>query len=272
MPADPQNATVTARDDLAPGLAVVRVAYKHNPVPDFTPGQYTTLGLTTQLPTNTPNGNPPKRPKLVRRAYSIASAPRTKDHIEFFIVQVDDGQLTPSLFDLYPGDDLFMDPRIKGQFTLDPVPPDQTLVMVATGTGLAPYLSMYRQFKDLPPGQRPWKHLVVLHGSRLAQDLGYHDELQTAAAHDPSLTYLATTTREPDDSPWTGLRGRVTEHLHPDRFHDLTGLPLDPQNTHVFLCGNPDMIDQAEAELTPLGFSTHTPRNPTGNLHFERYW
>ncbi|MEM6552032.1 MAG: ferredoxin--NADP reductase [Planctomycetota bacterium] len=274
MPADPDNATVTAREDLAPGLAIVRVAYKHDPVPDFIPGQFTTLALPDLTPPdpNKPARRPGRGPKLIRRAYSIASSPITKDHVEFFIVEVEDGKLTPSLFDLHPGDDLFMDPRMKGHFTLDGVPPHQTLVMVATGTGLAPYLSMYRTFKDQPPNQRPWKHLVLLHGSRLAQDLGYREELEAAAAQDPHLTYLATTTREPDGSPWQGLRGRVTQHLQPDTFQQLTGQPLDPKTCHVFLCGNPAMIDQAETELTPLGFSTKTPKNPTGNLHFERYW
>jgi ferredoxin--NADP+ reductase len=60
--------------------------------------------------------------------------------------------------------------------------------------------------------------------------------------------------------------------LQPEAFRERTGFDLDPANCHVFLCGNPAMIDDVEANLHTRGFVTRTPKQPEGNLHYERYW
>jgi ferredoxin--NADP+ reductase len=96
-------------------------------------------------------------------------------------------------------------------------------------------------------------------------------EFERMAADDPSLTYLPTLTRQPDNEPWDGLRGRVQGLLEGDVYADRVGAALDPARCHVFLCDNPAMIDDMEARLTPLGFKQHTSA-AAGNLHFERYW
>ncbi|MEM8782838.1 MAG: ferredoxin--NADP reductase [Planctomycetota bacterium] len=275
-PRDPQNAVVVDRVDHHEGLATFRIAYRDGRPPEFKPGQYATLGLPGP---ETSDGKPPK---LVRRMYSVAS-PAPGDHVErqhvsFYIVEVDEGALTPSLFDLKPGDTLFMADRFGGHFTLDPIPVDHRVVCVGTGTGLAPFRSMYLTHKDDRP--RPWSKFVILDGCRTAADLAYHDELQRLALDDPDFTYLPTVTREPEDSDFfqgNGFRGRgrVTDLLRPDVFPGLAGFALDPADTSVLLCGNPAMIDQVEAELTATdgpAFSTHTRKNSQGTLHFERYW
>jgi len=102
--------------------------------------------------------------------------------------------------------------------------------------------------------------------------LGYHDELAALAKADERFVYLPTVTREPDDSPWAGRRGRVNALLEPEAFEKHTGVPLCPESCEVFLCGNPAMIDQGEASLKTQGFVTHNRKHPEGNLHFERYW
>ncbi|MEM7576438.1 MAG: ferredoxin--NADP reductase [Planctomycetota bacterium] len=263
-PRDPQNAVVLDRVDHHDDLATFRIAYRDGRPPQFKPGQYATLGL---------HGPPPgdgKPAKLIRRMYSVASSPVDHEHVSFYIVQVDQGALTPSLFDLKPGDTLFMAERFGGHFTLDPVPPDHHVVCVGTGTGLAPFRAMYLTHNNDTP--KRWNRFVLLDGCRTAADLAYHDELQDAAAADPDFTYLPTVTREPPDSGYAGHRGRVTDLLKPDVFPDLAGFSLDPANTSVLLCGNPAMIDQVEAELTGAGFATHSKKNPEGTLHFERYW
>jgi ferredoxin--NADP+ reductase len=86
------------------------------------------------------------------------------------------------------------------------------------------------------------------------------------------LIYLPTVTREPENAPWTGLRGRVHNLLQPQRYRELTGTELSPQQCHLFLCGNPAMIDEAELNLQRHGFVARDTKNPEGNLHFERYW
>lgn len=73
------------------------------------------------------------------------------------------------------------------------------------------------------------------------------------------------------ESSWTGARGRVTALLDPHAFEQRIGWPLDPARTHVMLCGNPQMIDDAQAILVAAGFVPDRPHAP-GDLHFERYW
>ncbi len=113
---------------------------------------------------------------------------------------------------------------------------------------------------------------MLIEGCRVAEDLGYFDELSALAAADPSFFYLPTVTREPEGSTWTGLRGRVNALLEPAAFEAAAGFPLDPATSAVFLCGNPQMIDQAEEELGARGFTVRDRKNPGGNVVFERYW
>jgi ferredoxin--NADP+ reductase len=83
--------------------------------------------------------------------------------------------------------------------------------------------------------------------------------------------YLPITTREPGGSSWEGLRGRVQTVIEPERLRALAGVAPDPRECHVYLCGNPTMVEDMERELTERGFRKHTPRHP-GNLHLEKYW
>lgn len=261
----PYNAHLIERTDFNPELAAFLVAYDDGTEIDFEPGQFATLGLID--PDAAPN---PRRkgPKLIRRAYSIASSPKEKNHIEFFIVRVEGGALTPKLWEMKAGDPMFMDPKIKGHFTLDGVPDGKDLVMISTGTGLAPYMSMLKTYQHT--GR--WRKLVIIHGCRLAADLGYREELEEIAAKDDSIIYLPMCTREPDTSNWSGLRGRIHVALEEKMYKDLTGVDLTPEQSHVFLCGNPAMIDQCQKELEERGWKTKGREHPDGNLHFERYW
>jgi len=316
MPKDAHNATLVGRHPFHDDLALFRVRYNDHDVPDFEPGQFATLGLPAPPePASPPDpdkpvrpGRPGRGPKLIRRAYSIASPATQKDALDFYIVRVDDGKLTPSLWDIEVGQTLYMNEKIGGHFSLPPAPgsdpgtapgsmpgsahdsqghqddanadsspgpfptADKTLVMVGTGTGLAPFRSMYLTYRDAPPEAKRWEHFILLDGCRHAADLGYYDELTAFAEQDDRFQYLPTVTREPVDSSWPGHRGRVNALLEPTTFETTTGLALDPATCEVFLCGNPQMIDQVEADLTIRGFQTQDRKHPDGNLHFERYW
>ncbi len=269
MPVDPHNATFVERINCHEDLALFRVAYNDQDVPDFEPGQFATLGLPDPTP---PNPDAPTRPgrgpKLIRRAYSIASPNGVRDALEFYVVRVGQGRLTPSLWNMNVGDELFMNPKITGHFTLEGVPENRTLVMVGTGTGLAPFRSMCLTYRN----QNRWNKFVLLDGCREARDLGYFDQLTALAAEDPTFVYLPTVTREPSYSNWPGHRGRVDTLLEPAAFEKAVGTPLSPETCSVFLCGNPAMIDQTEADLLERGFTVRSRKNPEGNLVFERYW
>ncbi|MEM9019309.1 MAG: ferredoxin--NADP reductase [Planctomycetota bacterium] len=281
MPAteDPYNAKLIEKLPIHDTLGIFRVMYEDAEVPDFEPGQFTNLALLPPVDPDAGQDEPEadegarrrrrRGPRLVRRAYSIASAPREKRFIEFYIVAVDEGALTPRVFDLEVGDRLFMDPKIKGHFTLKGVPEGKDLVTVATGTGLAPFLAMYQHYKDADRFSR----FVFIHGVRYEEDLGYREQLVSLAHSDPRVIYLPAVTRAPDDSGWSGYRGRVTAIFEDGTYAQATGSELDPEQCHVFLCGNPAMIDQLEGELVEKhGFVVKSPRQKDGNLHFERYW
>jgi ferredoxin/flavodoxin---NADP+ reductase len=266
--ADTLNATIVERRDLNERLTTLRVRHDAEPVPDFLPGQFLQLGL----PIDELAGGG-RAPRVQKRPYSIASSPTDKEAFEVILALVDQGRLTPELWKIGTGGRCFLDPHPLGKFTLENVPREKDLVLVATGTGIAPYVSMLRTYGIGSPRRDPgrWRRCVVIHGSRRASDLGYHDELVAHARADPSVCYVPIVSREPEASGWSGLRGRVQAVLEGERCHELTGTPLDPEHAHVFLCGNPDMIRAVREQLAPRGFVVGSVRRP-GNVHFERYW
>ncbi|MBK8916094.1 MAG: ferredoxin--NADP reductase [Phycisphaerales bacterium] len=285
MDTSPFNSTIIERIDLNDTNFILRIRPDAAPVPAFTAGQFVMLGLPHEGPDPAEEkaaaaaaANPAaaaaiaaararKGPRMVKRAYSIASPPRIRDYLEFFIVRVDEGRLTPRLWKMKPGDPIWMELTAKGEFTLDEIPTGVDLVTVSTGTGIAPFVAMLYEHLDQPR----WNRYVLLNGCRLASDLGYRAELEALARREPRFVYLPSVTREPADSPWTGLRGRIPAQLEADRFRELAGFDLDPARCHVLLCGNPDMINDVQKSLEARGFVTATKTSP-GNVHYERYW
>lgn len=255
------NATLVGRVAITEDLLVFRVKPDFE-IPDFLPGQYVALGLP---------GCAPKRPgapvdlkqqspdKLIKRAYSVGSSPEEKDAVEFFVAVVADGILTTRLALLKEGDRLFCAKKFTGHFTLEDVPADKNLVLVSTGTGLAPFISMMRTASTWTEGRK----ITVLHGVRYGSDLAYQDELKKLSAEGRPIRYLPVVSRE--DVHGT-TRGYV-QHLFSNG-----QVELNHERDHVFLCGNPAMIDEVEAELVNgRGFVVHSRKVP-GNLHFEKYW
>lgn len=264
---NPLNATVIEREDLHNELAVIKIRPDAGSVQPYKPGQFCTLGLPAPPDPDKPVNPKRKGPRLIRRAYSIASSPKVTDHLEVFVVLVSEGKLTPNLWTVQVGGKLFMDPKIRGEFTLDPIPDDQNLVMVSTGTGLAPFMSMLRTYR----GEGRWRRLVMIHGVRHEGDLGYRSELERIAAEDDSVYYIPICSREPEGSAWTGLRGRVPIALEEGVFEEHTGFRMSPEDSHLFLCGNPAMITAVQETFEQKGYVTSTKKQ-LGNIHFERYW
>jgi ferredoxin--NADP+ reductase len=268
------NARILDRHDLTSELSIVRVQPDSGFVPDFVPGQFIKLGLPraeAEAAVVARAGRERSGPRLIRRAYSIASSPLQRDHLEFLMVRVDVGKLTPRIWTIEPGGRIWMEDHVAGQFTLDAVPPDKDLVMIATGTGLAPFVSMLRTYAR----KSRWRRAAVVNGVRYAADLAYRTELEAMTRSDARISYIPIVSREPQvdiaDSGWRGLRGRVQQVLEPGVFESLTGIPLVPAECHVMLCGNPEMIVQVQGTLEARGFHAHSSARP-GNIHFERYW
>lgn len=265
------NATLVERRDITSDLSVVCVCGDGGFVPDFQPGQFVTLGLPRPedaSASDTETADPPGRVRLIRRAYSIASSPDERRFLELYVVLVEGGKLTPRLWNVEQGGRLFMDPRIHGEFTLGDVPSDTHLVFVATGTGVAPFISMVRTYS----GRNRWRRCTLIHGAREIEQLGYREELEALARQDSSFVYVPVISgKDVAGSSWTGRRGRVQHILDDSVFREVAGEPLTTTGSHVFLCGNPAMIIDVQKNLELRGFKTQT-KSESGNLHFERYW
>jgi len=265
------NARVTGVGRVAPGLMILRVAPDGWELPEFKPGQFAVIGLPGSAP-RCPEANgeedPPPPEKLLRRSYSIASSSRQKEYLELYVALVRSGTLSPRLFALQEGDRVWLSPKVSGVFTLDAVPAQANLVLVATGTGLAPYVSMLRS-RLL---EEPTRRVAVIHGARHSWDLGYRNELIWMERSFPHLSYIPVVSRpEVEPSPWPGFAGRVQDAWTAGEVARRWGIQPSPEHTHVLLCGNPEMVEEMTALLESQGYRQHSRSTP-GQIHAEKYW
>ncbi len=265
------NAVVIQKVEVSPGLMVLRVQPDGWDLPDFIPGQFATLGLPGKAPRcqlSDPEEKTGDPDKIIKRAYSIASSSRLKEYIEFFITLVRSGQLTPRLFELEVGSRLLMGQKFKGVFTIDLAPEDKNIVMIATGTGLAPYMSVIRTCLNMKGNRR----FAILHGARHSWDLGYRSELITLSGLSENFEYVPSISR-PDEEhlPWGGRTGYVQDLWKVGLVEKAWGFKPTPENTHVFLCGSPDMVEDAVSILGAEGYKEHKKKDP-GQVYVERWW
>jgi ferredoxin--NADP+ reductase len=204
--------------------------------------------------------------RMIRRAYSIASESRADEYLEFYLTVVMSGELTPRLFNLKIRDRLYVGPKAVGVFTLDKAP-GKHILMIGTGTGLAPYMSMLRSELDCSGSRK----FVIVHGARFSWDLGYRTELTGLARHCNNFHYLPVITRPQEDVTWRGRSGYLQNLVASGVIEEETGLPLTPDNFDVFLCGNPGMIETVIAWAESRGF-IRDKGHDIGTLHTEEYW
>jgi len=204
--------------------------------------------------------------RMIRRAYSIASESRADEYLEFYLTVVMSGELTPRLFNLQIRDRVYVGPKAVGVFTLDKAP-GKHILMVATGTGLAPYMSMLRS-ELVCNGSR---HFVVIHGARFSWDLGYRTELTGLARHCRNFHYIPVITRPQEDVTWRGRSGYLQNLIASPAIEEETGLALTPENFDIFLCGNPGMIETVIEWAAIQGF-VRDKGHEIGTLHTEEYW
>jgi len=261
------NATVVGKILLTPDIMTLRID-TDEPREKFSAGQYTLLGLygsAGRSPNSTSETDPVEPDKLIQRPYSIASATGQVQQFEFYISQVKSGQLTPRLFNLNPGDRLFVSKRIVGVFRLAETPENQDIVMIATGTGMAPYLSFLRSYLT----DRPESKMAIIQGAAKQWDLGYYSELTFLENSFKNFAYLPTLTEA--DQTWNGHQFWIEEMLEKDLLMDEAGITIDPEKTHFFLCGNPKMVENVSGWLFKKGYTKHSRKIP-GALHVEEFW
>lgn len=220
----------------------------------FTAGQFARIGLKVGE-------------ELVVRAYSVVSSP-FDETLEFFSIVVPDGAFTSNLQHLKVGDELYLEKTPYGYLTLaryqQPLPHD--LWLLATGTGLAPFLSMLQDFDTWSKYQK----INLVYSVRTAAELAYLDRIQeiteTFGEGHNGFKFIPIITRDPS----APLHDRLPILIENGELEKSAGIELNPATSHVMLCGNPQMVDDTKEALKRRGLTMN--RRGEGNIAVENYW
>ncbi len=241
-----QNVKILSRKDYAPDLWSICVEAQERL--NFKPGQYATLGVEADG-------------KVIEKPYSIVSSP-LEEQIEFFFELVPEGELTPHLHKLQAGETLLMRRQAKGLFTMDGKSGHSQHYFLCTVTGVAPYVSMVRTLaREAEKGKAPGVQLVLVQAASRSWEFAYQEELQALSKPASWFHYIPTVSRPWEDTSWKGEVGRAEDVLR----KYLDSLGLDPSNTTAYLCGHPQMIENAKGILQRRRF-------PKEFIREEIYW
>ena len=223
----------------------------------FTPGHYARLGLD-----DADNG-------VIWRPFSVVSSAHDP-HLEFVATLVPGGNFSSLLAGAREGDTIRVEKASYGFLTIDRFAPGKDLWLLASGTGLGPFLSILRD----PATWQTYDSLVLVHSVRHGGELAYRDEIaaipneELLAASSAQLKYVPVVTRE----PWPGaLAARIPQLIEDGRLEQAAGMKLDPRCSRIMVCGNPEMARELRGQLTVRGFRTNRRAEP-GQLAFENYW
>ncbi len=230
------SARVVLRREVSDGLWILRLR-PEAPL-TFQAGQYVAVGLSSGS-------------RLIERPYSIASAPGQAD-LEFFLERVEGGALSPQLYEVR---------EAKGRLLLDQRSGRRKHFMVATVTGVAPFVSMVRSLMAEAGRGEPMPRVALLHGASSPEEFGYLEELSEYARRFEWFDYIPTISRPWQASGWRGERGRVEDVA---RKH-LDALGFGPEETVAYLCGHPGMIANMRGVLSRAGLAE-------GFIREELYW
>lgn len=221
----------------------------------FKNGHFTMLGLEV-------DGKP------LMRAYSIASA-NYEEELEFFSIKVPDGPLTSRLQKIEPGDEILISRKPTGTLITDDLLPGKNLYMLATGTGLAPFMSI---IKD-PEVYELYERVILVHGVRHVNELAYQQEIREELPNNEffgdmisdKLLYYPTVTREPYEN-----QGRITDLMTSGRLFDDLGVPAPTiEDDRFMICGSPAMLKDTTGILKDWGFK-ETRHGNLGQFVIER--
>jgi len=195
------------------------------------------------------------------------------NELEFLSTTVPDGQFSPKLASLKPGDSIWIENQPFGFLTLDRFADAKVLWLIATGTGLSAYLPMIRD----PQTWDRFGHVVLVHGVRTRDELAYRQLIEEIAQQKNQqgtrrLVYIPATSREPwPGSAWKVAPSRITTALTNGSLETEAGHRLNPEDSRVMLCGNPEMVTEMRKMLQAQGFAAGR-RGNLGNLAVENYW
>jgi ferredoxin--NADP+ reductase len=202
--------------------------------------------------------------EMVARPYSFVNAPSERPH-EFYYVTLPQGPLTQRLATLEAGDNVYLAPRASGFLVLSEVPDGESLWLIASGTGIGPFLSILKT--DAP--WRRFRQVVLVHAVRHEEELTYRDCIERfSSARTGQMRFIPILSRE--NKP-PALHGRVPAAIEDGRLEAAAGVPLSPQSSQVMICGNPEMITDTTEALKRRGMRKHRRREP-GHITVENYW
>lgn len=220
----------------------------------FTAGQFARIGLKV--------GD-----ELVVRAYSVVSSP-FDETLEFFSIVVPDGAFTSNLQHLQIGDELYLEKIPYGFLTLAryQLPLPQDLWLLATGTGLAPFISMLQDFETWSK----YKHIYLVYSVRTVSELAYveriQDIAQTFGEGHSGFKFIPIVTRDPH----AALHERLPVLIENGELEQTAGLQFNTETSHIMLCGNPQMVEDTKEALKARGLKMN--RRGEGNIAVENYW
>ena len=217
----------------------------------FIAGQYARLGLDIDG-------------QIVGRPYSFVNAPHESLY-EFYSITVSEGPLSPRLCELEIGDLIWIDKRVNGFFTLNEVPDGKDMWMLATGTAIGPFLSI---LKSDEVWQR-FENIILVHAVRYVKELTYQETIKKfSKEYNDRFQFVPFVSREDTDF---ALSGRIPAAIENGMLEKRAGLSLNPNDSQVMLCGNPDMLTDTRNALKEKGLKKNLRRSP-GHITTESYW
>ncbi len=201
----------------------------------------------------------------IARPFSFVNPPQAPQY-EFYGVVVPGGPLSPHLARLAAGDVIYLSPNPSGFLVLSEVPDAETLWLMSTGTGLAPFLSI---LCTETPWQR-YRRVVLVHGARFARELVYGEPLDAIARERGAERFRRVTFVSREQASGS-LSGRIPAAIGDGRLEAAASVQLRPETSQVMLCGNPDMLRDAVTALASRGMKKHRRRSP-GQISVESFW
>lgn len=201
--------------------------------------------------------------EIVARPYSLVNPPGV-EKAEIYLNRVPGGPLSSHLFQLQPGDPIRVSTMAAGFFVLSEIPDARHLWLLATGTGIGPYLSI---LQTPTPWQR-FDRIVLVHGAKTRQDLSYAALIQRFSREHPrQFSYLRAVTR---DTGAGEIHTRITEALHSGELEQRAGIGISARESQIMLCGNPGFVAEALEQLLQRGLRKNLRSKP-GQVTREIY-
>ena len=216
----------------------------------YEPGQFVRIGVR--------DGD-----DVIARPYSLVNTPE-ENYLEVYFNIVEDGPLSPRLFALQAGDEVLVSDRPSGFLTVSEIPEAPHLWLIATGTGIGPFLAILKS-------KAVWQKFtkaVLCYSVSYTEELAYRDLIaELEQAHGDQFCFVPIVTRE---SITGGLGHRVPTVMQDGSLEQFTGLTINADNSHVMMCGSSDMITDVSAALVERGMQKHRRRDP-GHFTTEKY-